>query len=374
MPDEQENKDMEFSDSTSEEDSATPEIPKEVRVLRTQAYDKSVDDLVKMVGRSDIILDPEYQRNYIWDNRKASLLVESILLNVPIPVIYVAEDQESRWVVVDGLQRLYSLQRFFANEFKLSGLEVLSELNRTQYSKLNPKARRVLNNGILRIIVILEESHPEIKYDIFLRLNRGSIRLNEQELRNCLYRGSFNNMLKDVRTDPMFLESIALSEPHKRFNDAELILRFLALYHGFDRNTGKLTGYTNRMKTFLNTFMGNQRTASDAEIARMKNMFLSTVRKVRTVFDPPCFRRVNPDGSFDARVNRALMDLVMISFAYQSHDVLAAHKAAIETLYAELPRRDAAFSDAIVYGTSDTKKIEYRVSTWINELERVLNA
>ena len=88
------------------------EIPKKVRVLQTQAYDKSVSDLVSMIKNHDISLDPDYQRNYIWDNIKASLLIESILLNVPIPVIYVAEDDDSRWTVVDGLQRLNSLRRF----------------------------------------------------------------------------------------------------------------------------------------------------------------------------------------------------------------------------------------------------------------------
>jgi len=372
MPEDQEDEEMEFSDSTSEGDSTTTEIPKEVRVLRTQAYDKSVDDLVKMVAQGDIIFDPEYQRNYLWDNRKASLLVESILLNVPIPVIYVAEDQESRWAVVDGLQRLHSLQRFFSNEFKLMGLEVLPELNRFQYSKLNPKAKRILNNGILRIIVILQESHPEIKYDIFLRLNRGSIKLNEQELRNCLYRGSFNNMLKETRKDPIFLECLALSEHHNRFIDAELMLRFLALYYAFDRTTGKLSGYSNRMKTFLNTFMDNQNKASDTEIAEMKELLLLTIRKVRTVFYPPCFRRVNVDGSFDVRLNRALMDVVMISFAYHSLEILESHKAAIKALYVNLPRVNSAFNDAIVYGTSDTKKIEYRISVWNGELESLL--
>ncbi len=105
---------IKFADDTDKAVSDV-EIPKEERELRTQAYDKSINDVVGMMKNGDIILNPEYQRNYIWSNKKASLLVESILLNVPIPIIYVSEDEDSKWSVVDGLQRLNALRRFYDN-------------------------------------------------------------------------------------------------------------------------------------------------------------------------------------------------------------------------------------------------------------------
>lgn len=187
-------------DDKNEDENLSSEIPKEQRILRTQAYDKSISDIVSMIKDGDVVLNPDYQRSYLWDNKKASLLVESILLNVPIPVIYVAEEDDSKWAVVDGLQRLNSLRRFFDNEFKLTGLEVLSELKGLQFSTLNPKAARLLKNGILRIILIFKESNPEIKYDIFMRLNRGSIKLSEQELRNCLYLGKLSFLINNELT------------------------------------------------------------------------------------------------------------------------------------------------------------------------------
>ena len=128
-----------FDDTTGEDEIEPVEIPKEVRNLRTQSYDKSVRDLVAMIDDGDIDLDPDYQRNYLWDNKKASLLIESILLNIPIPVVYVAENDDSEWNVIDGLQRLNSLYRFFKNEFKLGRLEVLSELNGLTFHNLPPK-------------------------------------------------------------------------------------------------------------------------------------------------------------------------------------------------------------------------------------------
>jgi hypothetical protein len=179
---------LHFSDPREEEESQIDLIPTGERNLRTQAYDFSISNIISKINDDDIVLDPDYQRNYVWDDKRASLLVESILLNVPIPAVYVAEDQDGRWDVVDGLQRLNSLKRFFGDEFKLKGLDVLRELNKAYYKDLNPKATRILRNGILRIILIFKESHPDIKYEIFMRLNRGAVKLTEQELRNCLCR------------------------------------------------------------------------------------------------------------------------------------------------------------------------------------------
>lgn len=190
--------DVEFEDDYDEDSKIPYEIPQEVRKITTQAYDKSVADIVRMIDDKDIRLDPDYQRNYVWDNKKASMLIESIILNVPIPVIYVSQEEDDSWSVIDGLQRLYSLKRFFDGKFKLSGLEILSDLNKSDINTLNPKALRMLKNGLLRVIMITHDSNEEIKYDVFMRLNTGSVHLTEQELRNCLYRGSLNRFLKEV--------------------------------------------------------------------------------------------------------------------------------------------------------------------------------
>jgi hypothetical protein len=362
-----------FSD-TEDEELATTEVPKKVRILQTQAYDKSVSDLVSMIRSRDISLDPDYQRNYIWDNKKASLLVESILLSVPIPVIYVAEEIDSRWTVIDGLQRLNALRRFCDNEFRLTGLPVLTELNGLLYTRLNPKASRILRNGILRIIVVLQESDPEIKYDIFLRLNRGSIKLNEQELRNCLYRGKFNNLLKELRTYPDFLNCLRMSAPSKRFNDAELALRYLALSENYDRDTGKVRGYRNKMKTFLNKYMASKSEVSDEELAAVSRKFKNTVDKVFQIFGNNAFVRVDPLAGADFRVNRALMDVVMLGAERLSDRQAGAFKEQIASLQHTLSSGDKKFDDALTYGTNDTKKLEYRIATWLNAVDQITRA
>lgn len=365
----EEDKKVEYSDK---EEGEIVEIPKEERYIHTQPYDKSVSDLVSMMKNKDITLDPDYQRNYIWDNKKASLLIESILLSVPIPVIYVAEEDDGHWTVIDGLQRLNSIKRFADNEFRLYGLEVLTELNRVQYSKLNPKAARIFRNGIIRIIVLLEDSNPEIKYDIFLRLNRGAITLNEQELRNCLYRGKFNDMLKEIRAYPPYLRCLGFSAPHKRFNDAELVLRYFALSESYNREKQKVENYQNKMRAFLNSYIKSKKVFPDETKQIFESKFKETVDKVYEVFGEKAFRRVDIEGYIDNRMNRALMDVVMLGFEGISMEKTKQSKTNILALYKELPTKDARFNDCVTYGTNDTGKLEYRIKTWLEKLAAVI--
>lgn len=365
--------DIDFEDQNGDENAEADGIPQEVRVLRTQAYDKGVSDLVEMMHNEDVILDPDYQRNYVWDNKRASLLVESILLNVPIPVIYVAEDDDGCWLVVDGLQRLSSLRRFFDNEFKLTSMELLKELNGQQFSTLNPKAQRILKNGIIRVIVIKAESHPEIKYDIFQRLNRGAVKLNEQELRNCMYRGPLSALLKEFSKYQPFLQALGLKKPHDRFMDAELALRFLAIDANYSPESGKVAHYPNKMKTFLNRFMDERRKLTPEELLALKNRFLSTIDKVVSIFDSPCFRRALPEGKLDSRTNRALMDAMMVSMARFDASALKAHAVQIRSLHSEVLLKDSAYNDSLIYGTSDTKRLELRINTWYSGLGRIIS-
>lgn len=364
--------DLKFSDPRDEGETRIDEIPKGERALNTQAYDKSISDIVAMIDSGDIVLDPDYQRNYIWDDKRASLLVESILLNVPIPVVYVAEDEDSRWDVVDGLQRLYSLQRFFKGEFKLRGLEVLDDLNGSTYSKLNPKAARILRNGILRIIMIFKESHPDIKYEIFMRLNRGSIHLSEQELRNCLYRGRFNDLLHELRKIDFIQLMFGLDSPHKRMADAELLLRHFMVRAGYDPNTGKVTTYSGNMRSSLNHYMKQARHLPPEEIKETKHAFVETILKTFAVFGDHAFHRLDADGNYDGRLNRAIMDAVLVGFGFHSKEVLEAKKAAIVELLRRLINEDATFADAITVRTSERGKMEYRVHTFATALFKVI--
>lgn len=353
-----------------ESDEEINDIPSKERKLRVQAYDKSVGDLVRMVREKDIILNPEYQRNYVWDNKKASLLIESILLNIPIPVIYASEEDDSSWNIVDGLQRLNALKRFYENNFKLSGLKILSELNGSKFENLNPKATRILSNGNLRIILIFNDSHPEIKYDIFMRLNTGAVKLNEQELRNCLYRGSLNTLLKSLSKNQKFLKIMGLKAPHKRMVDCEMILRYLAFSEGYNHENNTIRDYKGATKTYLNTyFEGNQNLPKNS-ISQLEIKFNKVVDCVYEVFEDKAFRKLNEDG-YETKINKAIMDVIMISFEQYSIDEIKKMKAQIIELYKDL-LNDTQFNISVTQATSDTKVLEFRLKKWINNLELVM--
>lgn len=362
---------MEFSDPPEDQESEIDEIPKELRALRTQAYDKSISDLVEMIKTGDIVLNPEYQRDYIWDDTKASLLVESILLNVPIPVVYVAEDEDGCWNVVDGLQRLNSISRYMNNEFTLRGLEVLSDFNKKRYHQLNPKASRILRNGIIRIILIFKESHPDIKYEIFMRLNKGAITLSEQELRNCLYRGSFNQLLHELRSHPSILKLLRRKEKHKRMTDAELLLRRFMVSEGYKPDEKTVDGYTGNMRSSLNGFMRKHQNIDVVNVERMKNECVSTVDTCLEVFGDDALQRVDEDGKFDGRLNRALMDAVLSCFKLHDRADLVAKKEEIKAGLIKL-FGDQKFVDAITVRTSEKKKMDYRVSNFCSMVNEVL--
>lgn len=353
--------------------SAPIEIPQEVRKITTQAYDKSVFDLVRMIEDKDIVLDPEFQRSYVWDNTKASLLIESIILNVPIPIIYVSQEDDDTWTVIDGLQRLYSLKRFFDGKFKLSGLEVLSELNTQDINTLNPKALRMLKNGLLRVIMITHDSNESIKYDVFMRLNTGSVRLTEQELRNCLYRGSFNKLLKEISENKEWQQLLGLKGPHKRMSDRELALRFFAIVDSWNPLSTNVDGYKGRMKNFLNNYMCAHMNASHAWLDDKKELFNATVHKVVTIMGDGAFRKLEQDGIQERTINRAVMDVLMCSFSKYDIITLENNKEIISRMFYEEIASNTQFRKSILIATSDTKSLNNRMQKWMSDLDKIIN-
>lgn len=364
-------KEILFDDN--ELDDIVIEIPKDTRKITTQAYDKSVSDIIRMISEEDIRLDPEYQRHYIWDNKKASLLIESFILNVPIPVVYVSQEEDDTWTVIDGLQRLTSLFRFFNGEFKLRGLEILTELNNLDHTTLPIKSMRILKNGLLRIIMISNDSHPEIKYDIFMRLNTGSIKLNDQELRNCLFRGSLNEKLKDIVSKDIILSLFRLDSPHARMADRELILRLIALLENFDSDKNTILNYKGKMKTFINTYMSTNRNMEENRLEQLEVSTVKIFETIKQIYTERAFCRLNEQDIYETSLNRALMDMLFISTALFNHEDLIRKSDIIFSRFKYLTRNDIEFKKSITQGTSDTKVLNYRISTWITEIKNIIN-
>ena len=336
------------------------------RRLITQPYDLAVSDLVSQVKSGNLKLNPVYQRRYVWDDKKASKLVESLLINVPIPVCYLAEEKDSTRTTIDGQQRLKSLFRFVENQFPLKGLEVLAELNGKRYHELTERQQRLVSNRTIRCIVISEDSDPDIRFDVFERLNTGSVALTAQELRNSVYRGEFNDLLHELARSDSFTACVA-GRGDSRMNFEELLLRFFAL-------DDELITYRPSLKRFLNTYQRSNKNPPEDWLEAKRARATDTLDRVFAVFGGEAFRRakLRDDGDWDwvPTLNSAVYDVVMLNFARVdlSPDELAAEKETLEQMTAELSLNHEEFSDAISLATGDRTRLFRRVQIYAEHL------
>jgi hypothetical protein len=345
------------------------EVPVKDRRVSTQPYDLAIKALIAQIADGTIFLKPiserpSFQRRYVWTDKLASKLIESILLNVPIPPCYLSQNEDFELDVIDGQQRLFSIYRFINNQFNLTNLEVLPDFNGLAFFKLPPKEQKKIETHTLRCVLITNESHPEIKFDVFERLNTNTIPLNAQELRNCLFRGGLNNLLKElVRYDP-WLSVIGRKLPDKRMRDEELILRFFAFYKK------GLSSYRTPQKHWLNDMAKEGRDFSKKEIEDLGAVWKAGIDNNLILFPPSeCFRRI-PKGRSRV-INRALMDLNMITLCKVAKTKLLEIKKEYKARYKRLFKNEE-FIDLISKSIDHTKRTKRRFEIWKDEVTRGL--
>jgi uncharacterized protein with ParB-like and HNH nuclease domain len=355
----------------SPDDKLVVEVPKEKRYLNTASYDFSIHSLVEFMSQTPpkIILEVPFQRNFIWKEDRASQLIESVVMNVPIPPLYFAEEESGRWLVIDGLQRLNSLLTFSQNEFPLQDLEIIKELEGKKYKDLPPKAKSLLEDGLMRVNVIKKDSHSDIKYDIFMRLNKGSVSLNYQELRNCLYRGNLNNAAREYsNTNRNFQKILNLKKPHIRFLDVELIMRVFALEEKLKKNEqGEyfIEGYNGRMVNFINDYMESTKDMSKEDSNLKLTKFSKTIEKVVEIFGTD-----NPLKDTTAKIqrfNKAIAELIFISFSMFTLEELKDLEIPA-FLHQKLTENDD-FKKSTSQNTSNKEVVNYRINYWLKALE-----
>lgn len=340
--------DLEESDTREGFDFPPPE-----RKVITQSYDLSVQTLLEQ-WETEVLVLPEIQREYIWDDGRASRLIESLLLNIPIPVVYLAETMDAKYEIIDGHQRIRSVVRFLKNEFKLRSLVVLDEYNGQHLFELPEREQRFLRMRTLRAVILAAESHPNMKFEIFERLNTGSIELNAQELRNSIYRGSLNRLLHELASEASFRQAIGQRQKRRRMVDEELVLRFLALDNGYPN-------YRAPLKRFLNEFMTTFRNADAAQLTLFADSFATAVGNVVAVLGTSAFRVTDTAGApVEAVINRALYDAQMLVLGRVPQAQLLDRRAAVLESIGEL-FADDLFDDSIRRATGDRARLRIRV-------------
>lgn len=345
------------------------------RKLHTSRQDKAITDLYRMIVSGEITLSPDFQRRYVWTKKAASKFIESLLINIPIPTIFVSTTKEGIWDVVDGQQRLTAITQFLNNELQLTGLETLTELNRSKYEDLDEKTKKLLNNRTLSVVIIDNDSSEEIKFDIFMRINQGSVKLNEQELRNCLYRGPLMIRIKEMGENFMFRSILGNKETFiNRYQHLEIIERFLLMRELIDPDKFLLKegSYGGRTTKSINSFLKKNQFADADALAIYQKNFEEAIEKVYSVFEENAFRQF-VNGEYNISINRTVAEMQLVLMSFFSKDQIKQYSKQIKQSFENLMQKDNQFMESLIRATNNTSVVNYRYSTWGSELKKLLS-
>ena len=300
------------------------------RTVKTQSIEYDLETLVKKIKNNIIKLDPDYQRRHRWPTTTSSKLIESLILNIPIPIVYLsydidvdANEEGARYSVIDGQQRLTAIANFFNNKFALDGLEILADLDGCFYKDLPPFLLRRLEDRTIKCLRIDSTIDPQVKYDIFERLNSGSVRLESHELRNAILRGPFNTMCKDLSKDTNFRLLLQIAENDydgnskvKKMEDVELVLRFFSLindnYKYYKKTKDK------QFKDFLSDSLEEKNSFSKEQLFDYAELFRKVMGLIVKDFGPMAFAKYKFENSKfikQSSFNAAVYDALAISIA-----------------------------------------------------------
>lgn len=336
----------------TDEELAVEDIPSEdedsdigLPIYKISSYpsDPTLEGLLLKKKRDEFII-PHFQRGWVWSATQASRLVESFLLGLPVPSIFVYKEATGRQLVIDGQQRLKTIWGFFegvlpdGSPFYLQGVD--AQWDGLTYEKLKESDKMRFRDSILRVVIVEQVDPNDITsiYHIFERLNTGGTRLAQQEVRNCSYHGTFNDMLFEINKYEKWRYLFGIPKPDARMRDLELITRFFAL------NESK---YLKPMKGFLNTFMGKHQWEKHTEV--YKDLFTGTVDRVYAGLGPKPFH-------IKRGINVAVFDSVMVAFAKNS-----TIPGDITGRYSKL-LINPSYADKIKAHTTDTDTVTQRLA------------
>jgi hypothetical protein len=296
---------------TAEENPYNPEA------IRVEAKTFSLRQIYDMIKEGDIDLSPDFQRRFVWDTRRKSRLIESILLRIPLPMFYFSQDEDGRISVVDGVQRLTSIRDFMENEFKLRDLEYLKNCEGRYYATeelrdlavIDAKYFRYFNMTQITVNVIDPSSPAKVKYDIFRRINTGGKPLNAQEIRNCLASEKLRELLREMTSLPAFLAATGGSVKDVRMEAQELALRFILFLRLYESDP-TLENYSGKVENELDSLVDDLNAELKSGEVDYLKAFENAMLNASYLFDSYAFRKIKAehirDGARKQLINKAL--------------------------------------------------------------------
>ncbi len=329
--------------------------------LVLQSSDLSLETIAQMVDSKAIDVAPKYQRRERWTTNAQSELIESFLLNVPVPPVYLAEDDFGTYSVIDGKQRITTIHKFLRNGFTLSGLEKFTEVEGATFSDLPKPLQNALSiRPYLRVVTLLKQTDPQLKYEVFTRLNTGGEPLLPQEIRNALYRGSFNDLLFELSENAFLRQHLKIKTtketPYKEMQDVESVLRFLCISEEWKVFNGD-------MRRSLDAYAAKNQNLSKPKLSNAKKRFVSALDRCHVLWGDHAFKRYDSQAYRDQFMS-AIYDAQMVAAAELSESRFQAIKKKRSALsHATLNLfKDEKFVDSVRVSTNSPSKVNYRIT------------
>lgn len=306
-------------------------------------------------------LDPEFQRKYKWDKEgweRASRFIESCLMRIPLPACYFAEKEDGTHLVIDGVQRLTTIEKFFNDEFALEGLTTFEELEGKKFSELGGY-KAELEATTIRCIILRKENPDYLIQEIFSRLNQGAVKLSDQEIRHAIYPGPLNDLLLELAKTPA-IANFGNTTKDSREGE-ELVLRFFALQDD-------LAGYEGRLSRFLDSYMKENARASDARIKKLKASFNNTLEVCQQIFGETVFTDTTKDKPRQSIVH---YDLLMNSLSKYTKSQIKGKESKIQEVFEKLCKK-SEFQRTLSGGIQNKVSILKRRELWEKLLKPIM--
>lgn len=322
----------------------------------------TIDLLLKRLKAEPIEIDlaPAFQRKGdLWDDKKQSQLIESLLIKFPLPAFYFDGSDNDKWLVVDGLQRLSALRNFvILKKLKLVGLEFLNKLEGLTFDDLPRNLQRQIEEAQITAYIINAGTPEEVKFNIFKRINTGGLILNSQEIRHALNQGIPAKFVEELASSVEFQEVTGRINPN-RMLDREFITRFLAF------RIKPISEYKPDLDTYMNQKMGELKILSEDERRKVKNSFISSMKLAKEIFGDWAFRKVFDLNERRRPINKALFEVWSAELSRLSEEERTKLRNRGKELFnnfIELMNSDEVFVASITSATGDRTRVGYRYS------------
>ena len=312
--------DINIEAEEKEQDENTDNYPNLSIKIEQAQY--SIFELKRKYDKDRICIDPDFQRNLVWTNKQKSELIESVIMQIPLPLIYLAENEDGKLVVVDGRQRLTTFFQFLDNEFRLKDLKILPQINGMNFNELEEshlysRYVTIIEDTQLVVQIIKYPTKDRVRFDIFDRVNRGGTPLNKQEMRNALYQGNATKLLDELSKMKSFKDATGGAISPKHMKDKYVILRALCFYllwrgNILDKNKKRIE-YRSDMEELLGAGMNLFNKMDLNSIFLLKQLFDRTMTRAYQCLGKDGFR-IPSNGKIRRPISMTLFETLFYYF------------------------------------------------------------